>query len=327
MAEKKKGDLNQPTKDAGLSFNVNAFKTHMKEYYSTLGLEQYNFKRGHIALSACNEALCGLIVNNVTEKIVKDKAGLYVITYDNMENMIMSNPDMRRLLREYIENFDENSNYHKQYCVTKTNLVTFIEHYNGNNLQLDNKAHNFLIYLLATFSNTVMKTAHMLVQYAHRQSVTIESIVKAVEVHCPSSIAKSLVIKIEEAVSAYSAKNDKEDDKEDKEEEESEEEAAEEPKETAKSTKTTTKSDGKGKSKDTTKETAKESKMKDTKSDTKGKSKDTTKTKKTKKAETEEEEDEASGEETQQEESEEEPEEKAEEKPKKKTTTAKVSKK
>ena len=71
-----KDGLNDATRNAGLNFNVLAFRTWMKSQLAISGIKEDElpkFKGAHVALSAANEAMCLALFNATMKHLQKQK--------------------------------------------------------------------------------------------------------------------------------------------------------------------------------------------------------------------------------------------------------------
>ena len=79
---------NKLTEKAGLQFNVNYFRKHVKEILKNQDHEKVKIKGSHVATAALVQKFMELIVQRLTNFVKVDKSDMKTITRDNLKKMI-----------------------------------------------------------------------------------------------------------------------------------------------------------------------------------------------------------------------------------------------
>lgn len=222
--EKVKRELNKLTLKANLNFNVNTFKSWMKQKLKddnklfeqkkedgTVVMCLPKFSGSQVALTAMNEKLCYIILEKVIEHLNKDKTGLYKIKYEDLSNAIKVDGTLRKNLYCYMDVYDDTLNYKDQYCIDEKCIKKYIDKVFSASIDISNDAFNFLVYLLLKACVRIIDTAFIMIKFAKRRSLNPNAIIDSVSVHFTGTIEHLLRMRIDEAMKSCGKEVDEKD--------------------------------------------------------------------------------------------------------------------
>ena len=229
QVKQKKGKLNKATLESHLNFNVNIFKKWIKqklltdekfcEYKDTQNIPKLS--GSHIALTAMNEELCKIILERTIERLTKEKNGLYLITFKEIYDIIMIDPDLRKNLYSYLDMYDCTLSYKDQYCISEKCIKEYIDNVFNKSIDINNGAFNLLMYLLLKTCVRIIDSAYVVIQAMKRKTIGAKIIISCVSIHFSGTMHHLLQMKIDETIKLYgNYMKEKDKDEEPKKEEE-----------------------------------------------------------------------------------------------------------
>lgn len=243
--EKVMRKLNKTTLKANLNFNVNSFKSWMRQKLSddnkTFEKEETDengetttiqclpkFSGSHVALTALNEKLCFIILEKTMKRLSKDNTGLYVIHYQDIADVVQVDKELRHDLCQYLDDYDKTLNYKDQYCIEDIYIKNYIDITFGKCFDIKNDGFNLLVYLLLKSCVRILDTAFLMIQFAKKKSLSPNAILNSVSAHFSGTIEHLLRLRIDEAIRECGKDLDEEEKKDAEEEKKDEEETKEE---------------------------------------------------------------------------------------------------
>jgi hypothetical protein len=209
----KKGKLNKATIESHLNFNVNIFKKWIKQKLLTdekfcecKDVEVQNIPKlsgSHIALTSMNEELCKIILEKTIERLTKGKNGLYVISFNEIHDIIAVDPDLRKNLYAYLDMYDCTLSYKDQYCISEKCIKEYIDNVFNKSVDINNDAFNLLIYILLKTCVRIIDTAYVVIQAMKRKTIGAKIIVNCVSIHFSGTVHHLLQMKIDETIKLY----------------------------------------------------------------------------------------------------------------------------
>lgn len=213
QSEKKKNSLNKLTTKANLNFNVNTFKSWMKDKLTndckffdvvrkngTTEKALPKLRGSHVSIAAMNEKLCFVILDEVTKRLSKNKNGLYTIGYNDLADTISVNSELRRNLHAHLDVYDSTLNYKDQYCIKEKIIKKYIDTVFSECIDITNDAFNLLVFLLLKTSVRILDTSYIMMIYAKTHSLSPNTVMNAVDIHFSGTMKNVLKMKIDEAV-------------------------------------------------------------------------------------------------------------------------------
>lgn len=219
----KKTTLTKLTQKAGLSFNVNSFRSWLKKYYEQN--EMYapkhkqsqkegdekahkedvpedhipKFKGAHVALAASVEVLCHTILKETISQLNKGNSGLYDVSRPAIKYAVMFNDDLRFLFTRSLQSFKQTMMYETQYCIPRKEMTRYIDTTFGKIINLDPKSYNLLAYLLLSFSMDIASNIFNMMVYANKRTLDFSVIIYALKNLCTGTLEHNIILKIEDA--------------------------------------------------------------------------------------------------------------------------------
>lgn len=205
------------TEKVGLSLNVNAFRSWTKRYLENTGLTVVQ-KGGegkpdvnvvprltgiHIALTAVAEVLCTELLNITIKRTERDKSGLYSITSNTLRYAFMLDDDLEHLCNRFLKTFNPTMDYSNQFCISKKDVMTFVENKFGKNVDIDSSGYNLLAYLLSSVLIDFTCTSYLLMNYAGRKSLDFNVVRTVVKLRCSGLIENAMNRAIEDCEKLY----------------------------------------------------------------------------------------------------------------------------
>lgn len=208
VVEKKKRELNKLTLKANLNFNVNSFRSWMKQKLTDDGKLFDNkgtmclpkFSGSHIAITAMNEKLCYIILEKTIERLTKDKTGLYNIRYKDLSDIVKVDNELKKNFYQYLDIYDSTLNYKDQYCIDEKTIKKYIDKVFSASIDISNDAFNLLVYLLLKSCVRIIDSAFIMIQFARKRSLNPNVILSSISIHFTGTTEHLLKMGIDEAI-------------------------------------------------------------------------------------------------------------------------------
>lgn len=234
MAEEGKKFPNQLTEKAGLIFNPMLFRNDMKTFFENQDLEQPKYAGSHVAVAACMQELCRIIVQSAVKMTNKDKSGLRRLTRGLLRQTVFLHDGLNPYYLYHITTtFDKNQSYDKQLPFSWEKDVLKVVDKIDSDVHFHNKARNFLCFLLLKAYLDILDTSYRFISFTDRKTLCCKSVFYAVKDKFYGSVGQDVSHEVQRASEAVGKTIDKVDDNADVEDDEVEDEEvdeAEEPK-------------------------------------------------------------------------------------------------
>jgi len=193
---------NKATLKANLEFNVSNFKRWLGAHYQKSNCHP-TFLGMHSMVTACVQVVCQYLVSGASEKVSKNKGGMYELTSENLRWFVETDPAMNETYGQCLRRYDDNMNYTDNLCVSRKELSAFLEKYafNGGNTsaQLSQDGYNMLAYVLV-YTCSMLADSSLAISRCGRKSNSVHRrhVATAAQIHYRGRLLKSIVAKTDE---------------------------------------------------------------------------------------------------------------------------------
>ena len=212
-----KSAANKLTEKVGLVFNVHTVKASMQQYFKSQGLEAPKFSGAQVALTACMQELCKIMMKACLQHTNKDKTDIKNLNRSVFKFSILLNDGLNEYYNMKMKSFDKNQMYESQFPVSMKEVKKVISSVDKD-LYLTPKAYNFLNFLLMKAYLDVISTAYQFLEFADRKTFNAKAIAYALKLRFSDSITFDLCAEMNRAMTALGEEGANMNNDEDKEE-------------------------------------------------------------------------------------------------------------
>jgi len=161
-------------------------------------------RKAHYVLSGVDEVLCGELAAKSVQRSEKGSAGLYRVTQKNVEDAVLSSPELRFTLERFLAGFTSDCEYFPMIDISKKNenkeiITKYMEKAAGGSIvQFETQAFNIIMYLMLKNRVQVAETAFEMSQYAKKASVDDFAILHAVKTVYTGELLKAMMKRTED---------------------------------------------------------------------------------------------------------------------------------
>ena len=216
------------TEKANLNFNVNTFKSWLRDYFERTEsfvpkpkvkapaegekeeVKQAKadkaeddhdhipiFKGVHVALAAATEVLCHYLLKETISQLNKDASGLYNVSRPAVKYAVVFNDDLRHCFSRALRTFNQNDTYEFT-AIPHKNMVHYIDTTFGKNICLDQKAYNLLAYLLKAFNVDLATHTFNMMMYAGKRTLNFNVVKYAIRNLCTGNLEHAISQKLDD---------------------------------------------------------------------------------------------------------------------------------
>ena len=219
---------NKLSQKAGLAYNVNKFKKHLKAVLASQDYDNVKIKSSHVATAAATQIFQELMISRLSTFVKKDKSEMKTVTREIIKKTIRNagNDDLYQFFNPVLmRKFDKTFVYTGSLCVSDKTFLAVVDKMNKS-MTFTPKAKNYFYFMLQQVTNQLVSTAYLFPKFAKRKLFDANAIKYACEVLFASSISKVLKDEVNRAIEATGSEVTKDEENEEdvssKEEEESE---------------------------------------------------------------------------------------------------------
>jgi hypothetical protein len=200
----KSGKLNKITEKAGLTFNVNACKSKLKDYYGSSEAPCPKFAGGQIAITAVLEGMFKVLLLECRNKIRKTTTGNCIVTRDALLNqVILQNSSFVDYYATSLSKFDKDLLYRNLVPITDNEFKAVVSQVDDS-LSFDPQARNFISYLLLKVFNDLACAGGILLRHSKKSTLDGRTILFAIDmIHLPDTIASKMHDNIATVLKAF----------------------------------------------------------------------------------------------------------------------------
>lgn len=191
---------NKITTLTNLSFNVNLFK---KMILDKLAGNKLYISGAHVLLTAMNEKLCQIIIEEVTTRKDADKVSMYNICERDIFDAIEVIPDLRENIHAYTSKYVSSLNYSSTYPINPKDLTNFIDFSLGGSIKLDQSGHNAIAFILLRTSMRIIDTALEILKAFNKKTMNISIVITCMNIHFSGDLKNKLTLKMQETARLY----------------------------------------------------------------------------------------------------------------------------
>ena len=155
-----------------------------------------------ITLTKLVEIIIDDIINNTLKKCKTIELGLYVISYEALNYNIVMNPNLFINYNRFIYNYDESLNY-----ISMLAQYNYIKEYldlsQPSKLIVDNKAINFLSFIVISVLNEILNALSYIIQYSHKSYFNSDMVATACGIIFKEPLKSILIKHLEETDKEY----------------------------------------------------------------------------------------------------------------------------
>lgn len=189
MSETENKKQNKITAKAGLTFNVNAVKSKLKDYHATHGVENPKYGGGQTAMTAVLEKFYELVLRECLKRLGKQKSGLKEVNVEFLQATVLLNMDMKDYCVTRLSHFDTKQMYRDQVPFDTKQMDQVMARVDKD-LALTPNARNLACYLLLQVFLDLTSTCDHLQAYAGKKTLDGNCVIHASRICFSSGLAK-----------------------------------------------------------------------------------------------------------------------------------------
>lgn len=198
--EPKQQTKTKAAEKAGLTFNPDAIKKKMKEYYASQEIPYSKVSGGHIAMAALLESAQNMISSKAKKEVALNKSGLREITREGMNSALLRDKKEMGYFIVKAEEFNDKFDYSKQLPIFKE-METIYSDQKDTSFSRD--AKNYMYFLLYTLFTNILITSSVLLEFGKSKSTNGQCIISASKIEFPKSMSVMFEVDIKRALKSY----------------------------------------------------------------------------------------------------------------------------
>jgi len=208
--EKKEGDKVKVNKaeEAGIKLDVNSYKRWVNQYFELVKPKDGDKIKSsslHFMLAAIDQVICSSLLNDASEKLSKQKNGLFDLSHDALKTKVENTDYFKYTFGRFMDKYTPGQNYLTQISDRSAkSLPKFIEEnaFNGNkDTELNKDTLNLIAFVLSQTNCLMVDSAMKMASIFKKKSVSARAIFAATQVHFTGKLLKDLENKLSKVLS------------------------------------------------------------------------------------------------------------------------------
>jgi len=208
--EKKEGDKVKVNKaeEAGIKLDVNSYKRWVNQYFELVKPKDGDKIKSsslHFMLAAIDQVICSSLLNDASEKLSKQKNGLFDLSHDALKTKVENTDYFKYTFGRFMDKYTPGQNYLTQISDRSAkSLPKFIEEnaFNGNkDTELNKDTLNLIAFVLSQTNCLMVDSAMKMAGIFKKKSVSARAIFAATQVHFTGKLLKDLENKLTKVLS------------------------------------------------------------------------------------------------------------------------------
>jgi len=193
---------NKVTKTAGLTFNVNAVKSKLKDYHDMRGVPNPMYGGGQIAMATVLEKFCELVFTECATQTQKNISGLKLVNVNDLQRLVLLRPELRNYFVIPMSQYNANQIY-KDLLPIDSSEMDLVMARVDKDLSLTAKAKNLAYFLVCRVFQDLISTSNHLMAYAKKHTFSATCVSYAVRQCFAEALAKELCDDIARVMKAF----------------------------------------------------------------------------------------------------------------------------
>lgn len=212
-----------------LFFNTSIVKKYIKnklindkkEIVKKDKTQKISVGNSYITLTSYMEILIFNIIEKTIINIEKDNNGLYTIYYNDIENTIHKNSDLRNNFVKYVYQYDKTLDYSNMFYFNSNLIKEFIDLKFGKSVNISYDGISFISFILIKTMNELIDSSYIIMKYYNKCQMNARLIILTTSILFNGDFLKLIKVKLEETIHLYLKHKEEKsvDDKENEEEE------------------------------------------------------------------------------------------------------------
>ena len=193
---------NKITAKAGLTFNVNAVKSKLKDYHESHGTQNPMYGGGQTAMTAVLEKFYEHVLRECATRLGKEKSGVKQVNCEFLQATVLLDNDMRDYCVVRLNHYDPKQMYRDQ-VPFDTKQMDLVMARVDKDMALTPKARNLACYLLLQVFLDVASTSDLLQAYAKKKTLDGNCVSYAARACFSEGLAKEFCDKVAEVMKEF----------------------------------------------------------------------------------------------------------------------------
>jgi hypothetical protein len=194
-----------------LYFNTSLVKKYMKnkicsdvkEIIKKDKVTKVSVGNSYISLTSYIEILVFNIMEKTILNIEKDNNGLFTIFYNDIENTIYKNQDLKNNFVKYIHQYDKTIDYSNIFYFNQKIIKDYIDLKFGKSINISNDGISFISFILIKTMNDLIDSSYIIMKYYNKCQMNARLIILSASIIFNGEFLKLLKIKLEETIHLY----------------------------------------------------------------------------------------------------------------------------
>lgn len=180
---------NKVTKTAGLTFNVNAVRSKLKDYHESRGVTNPTYGGGQIAMTVVLEKFCVMVFKDCASQTPKDKSGGKQVNVNDLQRIVLIHPELKNYFVVPMSLYNPDQ-ICKDLLPVDPSEIDLVMDKVDKELIFSPKAKNLMYFLISQVFQDLASTSTRLMKFAKKHKFKGTCVSYAVQQCFAEAIAK-----------------------------------------------------------------------------------------------------------------------------------------